>query len=98
MSATTAGQLLRQCRERRDMSQRELARRLGIVPPNLCDMEHDRSRIGTDHIARLIPALALTVDETEGIVQAVKDERCADLDAVLDGEYARLYPRKAVTA
>jgi transcriptional regulator with XRE-family HTH domain len=98
MTTTTPGQLLRQCRERRELARSECARRMDVSPTHWGDVEQGSRALTAPILARCIPALALTVDETEGIVQALKEERCADLDAVLDGEYARLYPRKAVTA
>lgn len=93
MNDCPSGALLRRYRERRHLSKYELARRTGICHSNLFKFERGERRMNADHIALLILALDLEVDEIEDLIRAVKDERCADLDALLDHEYVRFYPK-----
>lgn len=54
MTTTSLGAMVRKVRERHHgLSLREFARRLGISPAYLCDIEHDRRRLSLTVAKRL---------------------------------------------
>jgi transcriptional regulator with XRE-family HTH domain len=59
----TLGERIRELREERDLSVRELARRIEVSPPFLSDVELGRRHPSEDVLERLAAALSTKVDE-----------------------------------
>ena len=53
--------IIRQTRESRGISQRELARRLGVAQPNVARWESGRVNIGVDTLQRIADALEVSL-------------------------------------
>ena len=73
-------------RARGDLGLREVARRIGITPSYLCDIEHDRRRPSDATWKRLVLALPLYGG-------ALVEERVHDLERYQPDVYAAVYLR-----
>jgi len=66
-AAGSFGQRLARVRQRRDMTQTEVAALAGIMPSAIAHFEAGRRKPGYFNIARLAKALAVTADELLGL-------------------------------
>ena len=70
--ATTFAARLRLARERRDMSQSDLARRAGLDPSAVSHYEADQRRPGADNIRDICRALDVTADYLLGLTDETR--------------------------
>lgn len=61
----TLGERIRQLREAKDMSLRELAKALGVSPAFMSDVELGRRQLSDQHMVRLAAALGTTKEDLE---------------------------------
>lgn len=66
------GQILKQCREQRELSIRAWAKMLRVSPSTINDWETNRRNVNPEKFKRF--KKLLTVDECEGFLQAVADK------------------------
>lgn len=62
-AVTTFGQAIRWARRARGLTLRQLAERLGVTAPFVCDIEHDRRQ--TSRTAQIATALVVALEDLE---------------------------------
>lgn len=63
----TLGKKIREERQRLGMTAREFARRIGVTPPHVTDIEADRRRPSSPLLARIADVLQMQVEELEAL-------------------------------
>ena len=74
MSGGTLGEVLRQARVKLDLGLREFAKKLGITPSYLSDIEYDRRVPSEEVLSKLAGALHLEVDHLMALAGRVGDD------------------------
>ncbi len=70
----TLGQEIRSKRLAGGLSLREFARRVGVTPPYVTDLEADRRRPGPEVLARMAAELGLPVEQLEALDTRLRPE------------------------
>jgi len=88
------GALVTHLREKRDMTQAELAAKLDVTQPTVARIENGKNRVPVSKYMQLTEVFGMTLDQFHGRVQQIIDATHRAAEAIKPGSMDRVEPRK----